>query len=65
MEEALRRAKDPTSDTYKSPFEKDWVAQNEKAMKRTDIAKRRRTTVIEEICNLNFAPSPSAYKIDY
>ena len=25
MEEALRRAKDPTSDTYKLPIEGDWV----------------------------------------
>lgn len=34
MEEAERRKMDPTSDTYKSPFEGDWVLQGDKYSKK-------------------------------
>ena len=63
MEEALRRAKDPTSDTYKSPFEGDWVLQGDKYSKKQNIGKRRRMTMTEELSKLMIAQGPGAYKI--
>jgi len=63
MEEALRRAKDPTADTYKSPFEGDWVLQGDKYSKKQDIGKRRRMTMTEELATNNISQGPAAYKL--
>ena len=39
----------PAADKYKSPFEGDWVAQDEKKMKKNNWSKTRRNTVTDEI----------------